>query len=213
MNYSHESNVVNSDFPKAIVKDIVLQEINNELFIYHLKTDQAFCLNETSALVFNLSTGTNSIKQIKETIENLINKSFPEEIIWLALEQLADNNLLEDGNKFINKANSISRRRIIKKIGLSTMVALPLISSVVVPTAVQAGSCSISPLGILNLGALANLTVGAVSPYSCNSNSDCCPVQGCSLINGNACASVTIGNGITIPNVDVDICVGIGVLC
>ena len=87
-------------------------------------------------------------------------------------------------NKFKSPLAGMDRRQLIKKIGLSSMIALPLISSLVAPNAANAQS-----------GAL------AANCASCNQNSDCvsnnCQVN--PYAGGMLCA-VTTSMGGTAPS-------------
>ena len=72
----------------------------------------------------------------------------------MALDQFKRDNLLENNEQFEINFNGLSRRQMIKKVGLASMIMLPVVSSLVAPTAAQ--SASLLPL-------LAN----------CSSNSQC----------------------------------------
>jgi hypothetical protein len=52
------------DYPHSRTKELVVQELKGELLIYDLSTNKAFCLNETSALVWQLCDGKSSISEI-----------------------------------------------------------------------------------------------------------------------------------------------------
>jgi hypothetical protein len=43
-----------NDKPISRQSNVVVQEIEGEVLIYDLKVNQAYCLNQTSALVFQL---------------------------------------------------------------------------------------------------------------------------------------------------------------
>jgi hypothetical protein len=50
--------------PKARSKGIIIKEIDGELLIYDRARDQAHCLNETAAAVWNLCDGRTSVSEI-----------------------------------------------------------------------------------------------------------------------------------------------------
>lgn len=125
---------------KARQEDIVVQELENELLIYDLRTDKAFCLNETSALIWQTCDGTKSVSEISREISEKVNSPVSENLVWLALDQLSKDDLLSDRQPVVSKFDGLSRREIIKKVGLTSMVALPLISSLVSPRAAMAQS-------------------------------------------------------------------------
>lgn len=126
--------------PISRQNDLVVQELASEILIYDLRADRAVCLNETSALVYNLCDGTKTPAEIRGSIEQKLKSNVPEELIWLALYQLKKEDLLANGKEIVPKFNGMSRRRVIKKIGLACAVALPLITGLVAPTAAQAQS-------------------------------------------------------------------------
>lgn len=112
--------------------NIVVQNAGKDLLVYDLATHKAYLLNETSAKVFNACNGNTSLKEVERKHQ------LPEDLIYLTLDELWTNGLIE-GNK-INYFNNQSRRDVIKKVGLATLVAFPVITAVTAPTAIQAGS-------------------------------------------------------------------------
>lgn len=127
--------------PKVRNQNIVIQEIGDEILIYDLEINKAYCLNETSAIVYQNCDGETDFTEIKT------NHNFSEELISFALEQLEKENLLEKDSGFISPFKGFSRREVIKKIGLSSMVALPVIASVIAPKAINAASCNLLAAG------------------------------------------------------------------
>jgi hypothetical protein len=165
-------------FPKFRQNGIVSQDTENELLIYDLETNQAFCLNETSALVFGMCDGTKSISEMSRSLSTKLDSNISEDFVWLALDQLKNNNLLEPDQELVPGFGGLDRRQVIKQVALGTMVALPFISSVIAPTALQAQS---------------GLVAGG-----CNVNSVC---NGAGVISGVTvcdCPTITCPAGTTI---------------
>lgn len=121
--------------PTSRTENIVVQETNQELLIYDLLTNQALCLNQTSAIVFNACHGIVTVDELKRQT------NLTDEIIFLTLDELNKHNLLSE--QYHSPWIGMSRREIIKKVVLSTMLALPTVMSIIAPTAAQAasGSC------------------------------------------------------------------------
>jgi hypothetical protein len=132
--------------PKTRNDNIVVQEIDKELLIYDLKENKAFCLNETSALIWQLCDGSNSMAEISKFAGKKLNQNISEDLIWLALDEFKKCSLLEESEKFEIDFNGLNRRQIIKKVGLASMIALPIVSSIVAPTAAHAlsGNCTVN---------------------------------------------------------------------
>ena len=125
--------------PETRNENIVIQEMNKEILIYDLNTNKAFCLNETSAIIYQLCDGTRNIHEIVQSFNQITKNSITDDLIWLALDKFKQDNLLEDDSIEIN-FNGLSRLQVIKKVGLASLIALPLVSSVVAPTAGMAAS-------------------------------------------------------------------------
>lgn len=173
--------------PNSRTENIVVQETNNELLIYDLVSNQAFCLNETSAIIFNACDGKTSVNELREQTK------FSDDLILLALDELQKHNLLigEKNDYF----KGLSRRKIIRKAGLASMIALPLISTLVAPTAATAQSggpicvpCSID-IGIIcnnPAGGCTTIRVGLPCHPSCTTCA-------CTVPNGSSsCSAVCI---------------------
>lgn len=139
--------------PKSRQANIVVQELENEFLIYDLKINKAFCLNETSTLVYQLCDGTKTVAEISNLMSRKLNTLISEDFVWLALNELKKENLLEDRDELEINFGGLNRREVVKKVGLASMIGLPVIASVVAPTALMAQSgllplfaaCSTSP--------------------------------------------------------------------
>lgn len=134
--------------PKSRQNELVVQELGNELLIYDLQTHKAVCLNETSALVWNLCAGGGrTVADISRRMSKELKMPIAEDFVRLALDNLRKENLLaangdgEEATDLIRaKFNGLSRREAIRKVGLASMIALPVITGLVAPTAAQAQS-------------------------------------------------------------------------
>lgn len=148
--------------PLARFENLVVQELKDEVLVCDLKSNQVFCLNQTAGEVWKLCDGKNELKDISQILSRKLHKNVSEEMILFSLSELSKHNLLV--NKVSNEIIAgLSRREVIKQIGLSSMIALPIISSVVMPRAAHAAS-------------------------SCTNNSDCGPGECCDTVN-NVCAA------------------------
>jgi hypothetical protein len=123
--------------------NLVVQEVKDEILIYDISESKAFCLNKTAALVWQACDGNKSVVEIGESISQKLKSAVNEDIIWLALELLKKGNLLE--NEITGKFAGVSRREAIRKIGLGSAIALPIVASLVVPTSTMAQSSLFAP--------------------------------------------------------------------
>lgn len=125
--------------PKARTTEIVEQDLASELLIYDLTAHKAYTFNEPLKIVFRACDGKTSFDDLKRDYK------FTDEIIYLALDELRKHQLIEDADDL--SLTRIKRREIIRKIGLTAITALPMISSIVAPTAAHAASGNLAALG------------------------------------------------------------------
>ncbi len=155
--------------PKGRKSSLVVQELNNEIMIYDITENKALCLNETSAIVWQACDGNNTISEITLILTEKLGKSANEDLVWLAIEQLKKENLIENSNELRSPFLGMSRRDVIKKVGLGTMIAFPIVASLTAPIGIQAGSCiniNSTPCTVAG-DCCPNSVTPAVSP-SCN---------------------------------------------
>lgn len=126
--------------PKARKENLVVQELDGEVLIYDLNTNKAFCLNEASALVWQACDGNKNVSEIRNLLGKQLNSPVNDDFVWLALDQLKKDNLIENKDEVIADFNGMSRREVIRKVGFASIVALPLISALVAPSAISAQS-------------------------------------------------------------------------
>lgn len=129
--------------PRGRKDDIVVQELNGEVLIYDLRTHKALCLNETSALIWNACDGTRDIKQLREYASAKTKAAVNDDLIWLAIDQLKKENLLIDAPDAKSYFGGMSRREVVKRIGLGSAVAIPIVAGLIAPPAANAAtSCT-----------------------------------------------------------------------
>lgn len=134
---------MNSSFkPLARRQSLVVQELGGEVLVYDLRTNKAHCLNESAAKVWRNCDGAHTLGDIARSFTEEAGKPFSEDFVRLAIGQLSDLDLLE--REYKTDVRGQTRREILRKIGLASVIALPVISSLVAPQAAQAGfSCNV----------------------------------------------------------------------
>lgn len=168
----NKDGIESEPLPAAKTDRLVVQEFEDETLVYDLETNSAHCLNRTAALVWRACTGSRKPEQIAEILSAGSEPGFTGDLVRLALAQLSDRKLVT-GFK-AEESKGISRRNLIKKVGLASSAALPLIASIAVPT-----------------NALAQSSIcGAPSPCGCNGRGT----------NGGSCASASCASGCTCRN-------------
>ena len=154
--------------PLARHKELVIQEMPDEVLVYDMNTNKAHCLNPSAAFVWRACNGNNSIDDIVSQFESNGKGKVTEDFVWLAIDQLQENGLLE--NSIAPRFEGQSRRQVIKKIGLASMVTVPLIASLVAPqNALAVGSCAcVAPGDCLT-------QINCPNTVNCNGGGICAP--------------------------------------
>jgi len=127
--------------PEARRVGLVVQELSGEVLVYDRERNKAHCLNSTAARVWGYCDGKTSVAQIARAIEGEINAPVDEDVIWLGVEQLSKTHLLQEGARIPEHKSGLSRREVMKRIGLAAAVALPVVTSIIAPSAAQAANC------------------------------------------------------------------------
>ena len=154
--------------PLARHKELVIQEMPDEVLVYDMNTNKAHCLNPSAAFIWRACNGDNSIGDIVSQFESNGKGKVTEDFVWLAIDQLQENGLLE--NSIAPRFEGQSRRQVIKKIGLASMVTVPLIASLVAPqNALAVGSCAcVAPGDCLT-------QINCPNTVNCNGGGICAP--------------------------------------
>lgn len=157
-------------YPKNRNEDIVVQANSNDLLIYDLLTDKVHCLNKTSAAVWRSCDGKTSISEIAKR------RGLPEEFVTVAIDDLQKANLMA-ADDFNISLDRLSRRKLLLKAG-ATAAAIPLITSLVAPMAINAqssGAC-LGPCGsfVLNPSPFFADSQACVSALLSAAQTQCC---------------------------------------
>lgn len=126
--------------PKARAEGVVVRELPEEVLVYDLNTHRAVCLNSTAAEVWRLCDGRRTAADIRGSLEKSSGGPVAEELVWLALEQLGKDRLLDARVPRPARLAGITRREMIRRVGLGAAVAIPVVVSIVAPTAAEAAA-------------------------------------------------------------------------
>ena len=127
--------------PKARQEGLVVQQLADEVLVYDNERFKAHCLNRTAALVWQHCDGKKTTRDIALALEKEAGSPVGEEVVWLALGQLGKSRLLTERVMPIDGNAGISRREVIRRVGIAAAVALPVVTSIVAPKAAQAANC------------------------------------------------------------------------
>jgi hypothetical protein len=126
--------------PQARTSGVVVEHLAEEVLVYDLERDRAHCLNETAARVWEKCDGRRSVSEIASQVGG--EGEGAEEAVWMAVEQLSRAGLLEGKIKRPSVgAGGMSRREVMKRIAVAAAVGVPVVTSIVAPTASHAANC------------------------------------------------------------------------
>jgi len=127
--------------PRKLQGDrITIREIEAEVLIYDERTHRAWCLNPSSACIWQLCDGRNTVGMIATESAKKLGSAVNEDLVLLTLEELQQKSLIE-GGMVEGLPRGASRREMIGKIGLAAAALLPVVAAITAPPALaQSGS-------------------------------------------------------------------------
>ncbi len=118
---------------------LTISTLDDEVLVYDPEARRASCLNGFAAGVLELCDGQRSASDITRELPF---KDVDERMVTLALADLQKAQLLQDRVSFAAIAHAgTSRRDLLKRIGMGSAVAVPIIAGIALPTAAQALTC------------------------------------------------------------------------
>jgi hypothetical protein len=151
--------------PVARIHDLVLKTAGDEVLVYDLPRHRAHSLNSVAAAVWRRCDGTRSAAAIAAGVRGSEGLPVTADAVRYALAALGRAELLEAPPA----AAGLTRRELVRRLGTAAAVALPVVTSIVAPSAAHAQSCSLEG-------------------DPCTQPSDCCP-GGCDFNLDCSCVS------------------------
>ena len=156
-----------SQLPRLRAEDLVVHDLPDEVLVYDQRNDQAHCLNQTAALVWRACDGTRTPAEIARRLTATLDQVVSEDLVLLALDQLDKFELLEASGPALGHFSALTRRQMVRTLGIAAAVAVPVVTSIVAPTPAQAATC-------IPAGQPCSPTVFCCSPLGCNNSSGKC---------------------------------------
>lgn len=127
--------------PEMRKQGLVVDDLPDEVLVYDRNNHQAHCLNRSAALVWRSCDGQSSPSEIARRLTAELDAPFNEDLVLVALNQLENQELLERVAASPAQFAVLSRRQMVRRLGLATAIAVPLVTSIVAPRAVEAATC------------------------------------------------------------------------
>ena len=129
--------------PRARQRGLIIEDLPGEVLVFDSERDRAHCLNQTAALVWKYCDGKTTVSQMARNLERDLNTpTVDERMVSYALEQLSRDHLLDESFVPAAMLSGLTRRQMVRALGLAAVIAVPVVTSIVVPTAQAATSCS-----------------------------------------------------------------------
>ena len=122
-------------YPCARTGDLVVKELDEEIVVYDLNRDKAFCLNRTSALIWKACDGNTSPAVMAHKLQTA-DAAINEDMVQFALRELSKDGLLTGAT--VENAG-LTRKDLIRKSGLAAAL-IPAVAVLAAPTALKAAS-------------------------------------------------------------------------
>ena len=124
--------------PIARIDQISAEHVAGETIVYDLRRARAHCLNDTATAVWRYCDGNTPVAEMAGRLQHEFGLPPDESLVRIALKQLEYAKLVEGVPAEPLEALP-SRREIGRKLAIATM-AIPLVTSIVVPTPAAAQS-------------------------------------------------------------------------
>lgn len=109
----------------------MIRELSEEVLVYDLSRNRAYCLNRIAARVWRSCDGQLTVQEIADVLRGEIDPAADETAVWDALYKLQRARLLE--NRVSPPLAAVSRREVLKRIGIAAAI-----TSIIAPTAANA---------------------------------------------------------------------------
>jgi len=125
--------------PRRIQEEISVQQVGTETLVYDERRHKAFCLNQSSSVIWRLCDGHHTIAQIAAAASSELSTSLSEEFVVFAVEELRADGLIEPSSA-VEPRQNVSRRAVLQSLGAGGALLLPAVAAIFTPTAAQAYS-------------------------------------------------------------------------
>jgi hypothetical protein len=163
---------IRDHLPKKRREGIIVKELPDEVLVYDLDRDKAHCLNHSAAAVWERCDGRTTVADIARAVEKKTGVKVGEEFVWLAIEALGRDHLLEERMQWPAALPRMTRREAVRRIGIGAAIAIPLVTSIIAPTPAQAATCT-ARCGSCSTGAQCCSGVCATGVSGCTSGMRC----------------------------------------
>jgi Coenzyme PQQ synthesis protein D (PqqD) len=125
--------------PLARQEALVIQKLDDEVLVYDLERHRAHCLNLAAAAIWDQCDGQTSVPEMVQRLQAALDPGVDEAFVMHGLGQLAKRRLLQQP---ITRGVGVSRRQMLRRVGAAAAIGLPVVASILAPTAAEAVTCA-----------------------------------------------------------------------
>ena len=126
--------------PVARTEGLIVEEIDGDVVIYDTERNKAHALNPLAARIWKHCDGERTVTDLTD----LFAADTPDDAVVNCLSQLERLHLLNAGSLRTGDGRVLSRRHLLRKVAIgaaAAAVVLPMVTSIVAPSAQAAASC------------------------------------------------------------------------
>ncbi len=127
--------------PQARYKQLLVQDLEDEILVYDLRSHRAYCLNAMAARIWKACDGKTTVAAIAAQLASHHKGSIGLDVIHLGLYNLARSGLLDEWPSWLPAKGAVSRRDLLRELGKTAAVIAPVVAALAVPNASQAATC------------------------------------------------------------------------
>jgi hypothetical protein len=160
--------------PLARSSGIVVSQLDGELLVYDLDDHRSFCVNPAAASILELCDGNRSIQTIAREL------SLDVDLVVFGLDHLGEARLLVKALPEAVTSSGLTRRQLVKRVGIAAALAVPAITVFAVPATAASLICAGFVVPTLTC-VPGNTTDLSDDGCPCTANNQCagvCPVTG-----------------------------------
>ncbi|MEO0493049.1 MAG: PqqD family protein [Actinomycetota bacterium] len=119
---------------------LIVQEVHDEVLVFHPERNEASALNQSAAIVFELCDGEHDVDEMRAALDDAGFGPASVDAVWLALDELAAADLID---LTIPPVEHMGRRELLKNLGVgaaAAAIALPVVETIGAPSASAQGS-------------------------------------------------------------------------
>jgi hypothetical protein len=121
--------------PVARRTGLVVRELPGEVLVYDTESHRAHCLDRTAGAVFRHADGTRTVGDLAAILGT---GEGGDEVVRATLASLAEAGLLAEADA--KTAPGLTRREVVRRVGIGAAVLVPAVVSVLAPTPAEAAA-------------------------------------------------------------------------